>query len=249
LTSLALLVLAHLAAPPVDAQVAENSDRWKISAELSYTDQSGTRDLRLFTGGLKLSHLQKEAFQLDASLQSRYGKSERDVIARNHYGALAFDLQPQSTWSPFLFADAENDPIKRLQLRTAGGAGAKYTPVRGPSGESEASVSLALLASYQKLLPTVDDPEPGTQGLARWSLRVRGRREVQPGTSVSHVTFYQPVWDELADYLLRSESAIKVLLMERLALSVAYELSRTSLPPAGVAPGDRILKTGIIINF
>ena len=34
-----------------------------------------------------------------------------------------------------------------------------------------------------------------------------------------------------------------------LALSVEYQFNRTNRPPEGVAPDDRLFKTGLIINF
>lgn len=243
-----LFVLSAPAAAQDTASVA-TPDRWKISAEMSYTDQSGNRVLRLLTGGLRVSHLEKEDFRLDGSLQSRYGQSEGEVVARNHYAALTFDLHPQRPWSPFFFVDAERDAFKRLDLRFKGGAGAKHTLRRSGSGEEQISASLAVLFAYEDIRTSPQDPFPDDGGLARWSLRVRGSRELGSSVTLQHVTFYQPAWDQVADYLLRSETEAKVLLTERLALSVAYQINRTAIPPEGVQPDDRLFKTGLIIDF
>lgn len=238
-----------LAAAPAAATPAAPTrrDRWRVAAELSLTDQSGVRDLRLFTGGIRVSHREKEAFELEGSLESRYGNSEGEVVARNHFGSLSFDLHPADVWSPFLFMTGERDPFKRLDLRFAGGAGAKYTPFQ--QGANEISLSLALLYSREDLRPSEAEPVPNDRSLARWSLRVRGGRELSEAVNVQHVTFYQPMVDQMADYLLRSETGAKVLLTERLALSLSYALNRTGRPPEGVAPEDRLFKTGLIIDF
>lgn len=237
---------AQLALPDSAAPAPE---RWDVSAELSYADQSGNETLRLFTGGLRVSHREKEAFELEGVLQSRYGESQNRVVARNHYGSLTFDLHPQRRWSPFLFATLERDAFKRLDLRANGGAGAKLTPYRADGGDDEASVSLALLVSHENLAPTATDATAPVRTLARWSLRVRGARELRPGIDLRHTTFYQPAWDRVADYLLRSDTEATVLLTERLALSVSYQLNRNGLPPAGVQPEDRLFKTGLIIDL
>lgn len=250
-----LAVLAALLCAPPGAASAQDpaaeseSDRWKVSAELSFTDQSGNKILRLLTAGLRVTHLEKERFELDGSVQTRYGQSDGEVVARNHYASLSLDLHPKEAWSPFVFADAERDEIRRLDLRLKGGAGAKYTLARSAGGGEEVSASLALLYAVENIRATEPDPFPDEGGLARWSLRVRGSREIRPGTTLRHVSFFQPQWDRMADYLLRSETEAKVLLMERLALSVGYQISRTSRPPDGVAPNDRLLKTGLIIDF
>lgn len=236
---------------PAAAQETEPGapDRWKVAAELSFTDQSGNRELRLLTGGLRVSHLQKEDFEMEALLQSRYGESSDEVIARNHFASLSLDVHPREIWSPFFFLTAERDPFKRLDARLAGGAGAKYTAYRSDDGNDEASLSLALLYSYENLRPTAADPFGPARTLARWSMRVRGKQEVNEQVTLQHVTFYQPEWDQVADYLLRSETGAKVLLTERLALSVSYQLDRTARPPQGVSPDDRLFKTGLIIDF
>ncbi|MBA4159182.1 MAG: DUF481 domain-containing protein [Gemmatimonadetes bacterium] len=223
--------------------------RWKASAELSYTDQTGNRLLRLLTGGFKASHLNEELFRLDLSVRSRYGESDEGVVARNHYGSLAFDLNPRQTWSPFVFVDAEHDRFKRLDARVSGGAGAKYTPLRSRDMGTEASVSLAVLVSHESLIATAADPIPRNRTRARWSMRVRGNHDLPSGVKLQHVSFYQPLLDEMADYLLRTETGARFSLTERLALSVVYELNRNAIPPEGVSPDDRILKTGIIFDF
>lgn len=247
--ALALLVFAGLVhALPLSAQEAE-PERWQATAELSYTDQSGNRDLRLLTGGFDISHLQKDRFRLDASLQTRYGESEGKTVARRHYGSLAFDLDPENRWSPFLFADAERDRFKRLAARVSGGAGAKYTLYRNRPAKSEASVSLALLASREEFFAPPSGVNPPSRTTARWSLRARGKRQLREGFDVHHTTFVQPVYDHLADYLLRSETGAKLLLDERLAFAVEYQVDRNARPPAGVRPNDTIFKTGLIINF
>jgi hypothetical protein len=203
----------------------------------------------VLTGGFTASHLQKDLFRLDLALQSRYGESDESVVARNHFGSLAFDLRPSARWSPFLYADAEHDRFKRLDARVSGGAGAKYTAYRSERHQAEASLSGAVLLSHENITATAADPFPDSRTVVRWSMRGRGSRDLAGGARVQHTTFYQPMVDRMADYLLRSETSVRVSLTDRLALAVGYQLNRTSLPPEGVEPDDRILRTGIIFDF
>jgi putative salt-induced outer membrane protein YdiY len=241
------------APPPAAATRQARNNPWKISAELSFTDQSGNKVLRLLTGGFKVAHREREAFELDGAVQSRYGKSEDRVVARNHYASLALDLQPKEAWSPFLFFNAERDELKRLNLRFNGGAGGKYTLREDPRAGNEASISLALLYSHEDVRAAAEPTTPGLGGssrnLARWSLRGVGRQRVNSSVSINHTSLFQPASGEMADYLLRSDTGAKVLLTKRLALSVGYQLSRTNRPPEGVHPDDRLFKTGFIIDF
>jgi hypothetical protein len=246
---------AFILSGPAVVQAQTEPQRWKVSAEFSLTDQSGNRSLRLLTGGLNASHLQREDYRLDASVQSRYGRSDGELMALSHQAVLAFDLRPLARWSPFVFTDAERDEFKRLDLRLSSGFGAKHTFVRAREGRQELSLSLALLHSYERIAPQAPDQvQPGTGRVetthrARWSLRARTSQEIREGVTFRHTTFYQPLWDEVADYLLRSDTGLKILLTERLALSVDYQLKRDARPPPGVEPDDRLLKTGLIIDF
>jgi hypothetical protein len=248
---LALLLPALALAPSTAAQEtveeAEQPQRWGGSVELNVTDQAGNQEMRVLIGGIDLRHLQREDFRLDLSYETRYGRSEGEVIARNHYGSIAFDLTPEETVSPFLFADAERDPFKRLAARLSGGAGAKYTAWSRERGEG--SISLGLLYSREDFTPTAEGERTPSRSVARWSLRVRGDEQLRPGANVRHTSFFQPVWGEMADYLLRSETSLRIRLMERLALNVGLQMNRNSTPPEGVRPDDRVLKTGLVVDF
>lgn len=233
-------------APPRPA----TPDRWDLSTEVSLTDQSGNRVLRLFTGALKFSHREKKKYRLDGRIQSRYGKSEGQVVARNYYSSLGFDLHPGSHWSPFLSGEAERDRIKRLDLRINGGAGATYVPFQGNPKLGSATISVGLLYSYENLTATgPTDPEPEPRSLARWNVKVQGQHKLQSSVTLNMLSLYQPAWGEMDDYLLRTEAGAKVSLTKRLALSVEYQVNRNAQPPVGVEPNDRLLKTGLVVDF
>jgi hypothetical protein len=135
-------------------------DRWDLTAELSYTDQSGNSELRLFTGGFRARHLDRDRFRLDLSVESRYGRSGGDVVARRNEGSLAFDLHPRNRWTPFVFTSAQQDPIRRLDLRLSSGFGAKYTLERARR-DPDVSLSLALLRCWSS---RATPSSPGSSG-------------------------------------------------------------------------------------
>ncbi len=252
------VVLSFGLAPivPLHAQDPAEPDKWKVSGRLSYTGQSGNKVLRLFTGGFSASHLREEEFEFDAGWTTRYGKSEGELVAFNHNAAVAFDFRPEDRWSPFLFADAERDELKRLDVRVSSGAGVKRTFVS--RGNDDVSLSLAALWSYERIAPPmtedgIDPPDVAvgvtSAHVARYSLRGRIRFEPRDGVRFTHTTFYQPIWNEMANYLLRSDTGLNVMLTERLSLLVEHQTRRDSRPPTGVDPNDLLLTTGIIIEL
>jgi hypothetical protein len=232
---------------PDEPDVPVWRDRWDLTAELSYTDQSGNSELRLFTGGFRARHLDRDRFRLDLSMESRYGRSGGDVVARRNEGSLAFDLHPRNRWTPFVFTSAQQDPIRRLDLRLSSGLGAKYTLERARR-EPDVSLSLALLHDFDRTRPQEEEPAE-TRHRARWSLRVEGGHRMNDNVLLQHTSFYEPVFDEMADYLLRTNTGTRVSLTDRLALAVSYRFNRNAIPPEGVDPDDHILQTGISINL
>jgi hypothetical protein len=235
--------------PPPAKPPVPKRDRWKISTEFGLTDQSGNRAFRLFSGGLTIGHLQREAFRLDASARTRYGRSQGVVVSRNHFGSLAFDLHPNHNWSPSFSVDAERDPFKRLAVRVSSGAGVKYVVYKAPRGGDDATISTALRASLRRLTEVPSDTIPRDQVLARWSVQGKGRTSLTSHSTLTFDTHFQPSLNEASDYLLRSVVGIRARMMSKMALSVIYEFERTSMPPRGVEPENRILKTSFIIDF
>lgn len=246
---LATSLAAQAPEAPTGEADAPQPDRWKVSTQVSLTDQAGNKSLRLWTGGLTLSHERPDAWDFESALRSRYGSSEGEVVATNHSGTVSVSLDGTSRWSPFLHLNGERDRFKRLALRLSGGLGARFSLYDAEQGPGELNASLALLNSYERILPSATETADRTRNVARWNLRLRGTEQLRPGVTLSHTSTYEPVWSTLADYLLRTETGIRVLLTERLALSVEYHLDRTSRPPDGVDPNDRLFKTGLIIEF
>jgi len=239
---------------PADPEEQQDppAPRWDMRAELAFTDQSGNRSLQVFTGGFNASHRHREDFRFDVGLESRYGRSDGEMVTRNDRLDVAFDLTPDEAWSPFLFAEGERDPIRQLHLRLNGGGGAKYTAARRPDGSEALSISMALLHSFERRTPQEEPADPDallTRSLARWSTRIRAGHEVRRGTDVTHRTYYQPVWDDLADYLLRSETGLRFSLTERVAMSMVYQWNRDTSLPADVSPDDRLFRTGLTLRL
>jgi hypothetical protein len=246
-----------LPAPPAQTPAAAEAedeqepppDLWSFAAEFSYTDQTGNKTLRLLTGGLKFAHRDKKSFELDGSLQSRYGQSEGEVVSRNYFGNLNFSPFKQARVSPSFSVKAERDPFKRLDLRFVGSAGAKVTPYRTDRGDGEVSLFLMTSYEFQNLQATPEDDSDEFTHVPRWTMEMRGSQKLNSSVTAHLQSSYEPSWGELANYLLRSQTGMKVLLTERLALSVEYQFNRTNEPPEGVAPDDRLFKTGVIIDF
>lgn len=236
--------MAGLAA---EAQEEAPPDRWAAQLEFGFNGARGNTDLITLSTGFSLERVETDSFEFEWSTSYRYGENEDAVIARNLQSSLSFDLTPTGRWSPFLYVALERDPFKRLDLRTDGGAGAKYTLTRGDHGT--ASLSLALLHTYENFSSTDESPATATRSDARWSMRARATRRMHNGWQVENTTFYKPVYDELGDYDIDSVTKLSAILTTRLALTFSYLYRLDSTPPDGVGREDQILTAGLTIHL
>src|SRR5690606_5997057 len=124
-------------APQAQERNEPRPDLWSFAAEFSFTDQSGNKTLRLLTGGLKFSHREKEHFDLDASIQSRYGQSGGEVVGAYYFRSTNFSPYRYPTIALSFTMKAARDSSKRLDFRCVGSAGAKVTPYREEDGNGE----------------------------------------------------------------------------------------------------------------
>ncbi len=232
-------------APSLSAQdQAAEEPLWHGILDLAVTSASGNEQLTVVTSDVRLSRTITNVVEIIASGRNRYGESGDAVVARNVKGALRFNFRPQGSWAPSLFADAEHDPIKRLDLRLNAGGGAQYTFAR--SDAREAILSGAVLYSYENLSPPEGSTMEGTvEERARWKWEFGGRQRISEGMELTQATQYQPVWDRASDYLLETETALRIRVTENLALTVSHLYQRNSTPPEGVVADDQVVKLGV----
>ena len=250
---LALCVVAMLLPAPAVAQepaaepAGDAPDLWKAQLEFGFNGARGNSELIALTSAFQIERLEQDLFTLEWRVGYRYGESEGEVIARNAQSSLSFDVYPNERWSPFIYLAAERDPFKRLDLRTDGGAGAKYTITRGEG--AEASVSAALLHRYENFSARDSLPAAPTLNSARWSIRAKASRQMREGWQVENVSFFKPVYNRLGDYDIDSVTRLNAMLNTRLALTFSYLYRVDSTPPSGVAREDQVLTAGLTVNF
>ena len=222
----------------------EPTDRWAAAAEFSMTAASGNQNMTVLATGFTLRHLRKEIFDLQVKIQARYGSSGGEQVIENYQGTFNFDIGPRHRWSPFIYSTAEHDPFKLLDVRINSGAGAKYRLYRAEDG-NEASLSLAMLHSYEALA-TVG---ARTTNAARWSVHLTGSQRLADGVTLSSQARYEPVVDDIDDFLFTFDAGLKVLVTQRIAVSITHQYNQDTTPAQGVGEIDRLTKAGIIIEL
>lgn len=228
----------------------EEEDRYETILDLAFTTTSGNQEITLLTTDLAFTHLDPSAYRLEAGARARLGRTDGETVAENYRGQVDFAFTPESRWSPFLFAEVEHDPFRRLEIRSNSGSGARYRFWESEGGS--ASISGALLYSYENFTSDpelADSPFAPSRQTARVSWRLKGERELTETFTLEHVTFYQPVWDTLDDYLFDTQTTGRVRVSDAIALTMSYTYGRDSTPPPDVGRDDRLFTAGISIEL
>lgn len=239
------LALLALTASALAAQ--EPVDRWNVQLELGFNGASGNSSFTILRTGARARHLRTDVAEFETSVLVRYGTNEEKVIADDAKASLKLDLWPQAAVSPFTFADAGRDRIRRLDARFSGGMGGKWTFWAGEAGK--ASLSAAALYDYQNF-----EVEPGSAGaesesLARWSFRTKLERKLSASASFEHLAFFQPVWDDGGDYQLDVTHSIATQVLGNLSLALEHQYLRDSTPQPGVARDDQRFSVLLKMTF
>jgi hypothetical protein len=240
--TLVAVLLGVLVAVESAAGQEERTERWQTEFGLSVNSSGGNERLTVVTTEVGLTHLEKRRYELEFRGRLRYGRSEGVEVARNLRASMDADFGPGASWSPFVSATADRDPFRRLDLRFNSGSGVKRTFWQ--EGRDEVSLSAAVLYSHENRIVADTLPNDITH-TARWSIRGRARRQLGEGTRVEQLLYYQPEWDRGSDYLLESQTNVRVALSRSLALTSRFLYQRDSTPPADVAPDDWSFAVGL----
>ena len=237
-----LATAAFILLVPVSHAIAQDSS-WQSIVEANASMLFGASSQTLTTAAGSVSH-SGDGFSADASLRFRYGESEdaaqtKFVSARGWGATVSADITPNSRLVPFFFASTEASLEKRIDNRTAGGAGAKWIFAKSNTGA--ASISLALLAERTTALSDTVIP---VKEVARWSWRVKTQHKVGDRLSVSHVTFYAPIVDAPAQYTITSTSVGAYSISKSIALTLTFTDNYDS---QAVARGARTNNDGALL--
>ena len=241
--ALGLLVAVGSAAQEGDG-AAPAPERWGLELNVALTSASGNDQITVLVTDTKLTHLQTDALKLDWTGRIRYGRSGGEEVTQNMQSGITLEVGPGNRWSPFVFAQGEKDPFKRLDLRTSSGAGVRYKLLQREN--AALTVSGAALHSYENIQLIEADPlarERTQTARSRWI--GEGRYTLGELVEAKHRTYYEPLWDDAGDYLIEVENALQFHVSTRLTFRVVQVFQRDSSPPVDVEENDSLVTLGV----
>ena len=219
------------------AAAQEPADAWRAQIELGFNGASGNSSFSILRTGATLTHLRTDVAEFELAGLLRYGRSDGDVIANDMRLSLKFNFRPLADFAPFAFATSSRDRIRKLDLKSNGGAGATFTFWR--DGPGKASLSAAALYDYENFRVESGSGDLESRGVARWSFRLEFSRTLGENADLRHITRHDSQFRDLGDYSVEVTNAVSTTILDDLSLVIRHELLHDQVPPPGVKSGDQ----------
>lgn len=214
---------------------------WSGSAAIDFTLQRSVNDFFIVANDFHIQYkLTKHLFLLKNQL--RFVKIEGENFSNNGITHVRYNYKwkPKITWEAFV--QGQYNKVSKIDLRLLVGTGPRF--------------KLSKLENYKFYLGTLIMYEH--EELADGSNTSRDFRgstyfsfSMYPNTIFSFIstTYYQPLFSDIGDYRIASESAIGVKAFKNFTLKITYLFTYDSKPAIDIQNSQYRFATGILYSF
>jgi hypothetical protein len=216
------LALSPFALNPLSAQEGEDPQRpWRFESEVGASVFFGASDQTSVSTRLAADR-KGSVFELDNRGSFLYGEATTEegltfVNKRSWEVGSNLSYRGFSRLNPYVFGKGLSSFERKIHRRYNAGAGGRVTVL--DDRRSRLDFSLAILAER-----TVEEAGAGGDDelLARWTGRVRFRRSFSDARMVlSSEAEYNPVFDQFANFTVKSESSLSFALSRVVSLKLS----------------------------
>lgn len=184
----------------------------------------------LSSSNLEFGERAGERFLLRTFTHLRYQYRVDDLVTLEAYGQVA------------------HDEFRRITLRGLVGAGARWSLLS--SERTKLRLGTAWMLEHERFAESATYADSGEQRLNhRASIYVDLRHELTDVLTFGVTTYYQPRFDDWADWQLAAESTLAIHLTKSLALTLQLVVAYDATPPSGVEPLDTATLFGVSWAF
>ena len=203
--------------------------KWNGSLTVGASTQSGNTDLKNVSIGAGFNR-RTDDDRFIASYLFNYAEQDKEMTARNHYGAGEYDYFFTKKWYGLLALELFNDTFQDLSLRTTTGVGAGYQVWE----EEIKALALTAGVSYVNENRKVAEDQSWVAGRLGADFRYNILNFV---TFTEKALFYPPL-ESGNGYLFRNDAALIKPLGSRWALKLQNIFQRNSKPAPGFDKDD-----------
>ncbi len=167
-------------------------------------------------------------------------------------GALRYNYGFTDRVAGELFTQLQYDEFLRMDLRSLGGAGARFELYEGD--KANLHIGTGYMLEYESQDPDMVAEDPTTLA-HRWTSYISFALEPADGLTLSSTTYAQPRISDFVDYRLLNESSLSVGLGEHFSLGIAFTMRHDSDPvllidgEPPLVPTDTSITNKISVEF
>lgn len=183
-----------------------------------------------------------------ALARGEYGKSNGVLLTKKTFEHVRLRYKLDGPWLWEVFAQAEYDRFRRLNLRalTGAGIGAELVDTK-PIGVLAA---IAYMYEDEQLDGRAGTIDAGVHSTAhRVSAYVTGHENLSTGAVIVETVYAQPRIDSPRDIRIYGELSLQSKLTSRIALKDSLNIAYDATPPDGVKTYDTSVEASIIFSF
>ncbi|MBN2870065.1 MAG: DUF481 domain-containing protein [Campylobacterales bacterium] len=236
-------LLALVSIAPVD--IGSNPGfSGNVSGSLS--SKSGNTDKKEYVLGLRLQYDQGEDYLAWGTFTYNYGENSGTKNEDRMYGHLRYlHALDEGEWCGELFVQSERDDFRDINERSLAGAGVRWRFFNSDTwGKGYAGLGgFAEKIDYAHPLINPDERNE------RFNSYVAYTKSFPVGSKLSYIGYYQPKFDDSADYVTLHTAELIVPVYGKLSLSLLAKYLYDSRPAVGVEKKDTAYLTNLVWEF
>lgn len=192
--------------------------------------------------GLSLVQNTKQILQGNSQVQARYQKGrdmllllndvsliqvDQDDLLNRGYQHVRYNHEVRPYLIPEAFVQVQYDQIWKLDMRFLAGAGPRFRLVRNDT--VRAYVGTLVMYEYEEVAGGQDYNRD-----FRLSSYVALGYKLQNRLSVDHISYFQPLLQDWADFRVSTETNVRVGVGKHFGLKVGFNLNYDARPPEGL---------------
>jgi putative salt-induced outer membrane protein YdiY len=230
------LLLSGTALSTVSAQDKPTT----FTGDLGFVNAAGNTSVTTFNLGQGVRHT-NGAWKLQQRFAALYGKTEGEKSAEQFEAGIRADYALSPRLAVYAQAGWDRNQFAGISRRFEEGVGLALKVVA--TERDELSVEAGLGATQQRSTLAVSNAYLSGRAAARYRHLLAEKAFVQQRLE------FIPNFDVSDDYRIMSESTLVAPLSGAIALKVSYVVRVDNLPEPGFEKSDRILTTGVQLNW
>jgi len=249
------LAISLISLTPITAQAIVNIEGMRNqqteqglngAINVAVSGASGNTDKTIATLGGRLLWQEKKASTLLITRLS-YGESSGSRDTNKSFLHLRHITEKDDKYALEGFTQIEQNEFSRLDFRGLIGGGLRINLKQSDSGYLAAG--LGAFYSSETLSERSSLTDDGIERLSRLNSYLAFNYQLNPQTSISSTTYYQPAFKEVKDFRLLEQASLKIKLSDVLHLKITLDIAHDNQPPQAVEKTDTSYRTGIEYNF